>query len=105
MEKVSQGAHFFEVHAWYLKSQQGTHKNFAPEFLILLALKLPSCELVIFMDINTYILTESSGNFKTFFKENYAIALCSCYMLKKMLNIELNMMLTMLMKFAYIRHS
>ena len=38
------------------------------------------------MDINTYILTESNGNFKTFLKENYAIALCSCYMLKK--NVE-----------------
>ena len=30
----------------------------APEFLILSALKLPLCELLVFIDMKTYILTE-----------------------------------------------
>ena len=33
---------------------------------------------LVFIDLNTYILTEDR-NFKTFLKENYAIALDSCY--------------------------
>ena len=53
--------------------------------------------------MNTYILSEDR-NFKVFLKANYAIALGSCYMLiKKMMNMELNMMLTVLMEFAKIR--
>ena len=53
--------------------------------------------------MNTYILTEGR-NFKIFLEANYAIALGSCYMLiKKMMNMELNMMLTVLMEFAKIR--
>ena len=61
--------------------------------------------LVVFIDMNTYILTKS-WNFKTFLKENYAITLDSCYLFaKKMLNIKLNMMFMVLMEFAYIRHS
>ena len=52
--------------------------------------------------MNTYILTEGR---KTFLKENYAIVLDSCYLLTNhMLNIELNVMLIVLMEFAYIRH-
>ena len=38
--------------------------------------------LVVFVDMDTYILTEVS-NFKTFLKENYAIALSSCYLFTK----------------------
>ena len=43
--------------------------------------KLPLCGLVIFTDMNTYmyILTEGGRSFKTF-KENYAVALDSCYL-------------------------
>ena len=60
---------------------------------ILSALKLPSCGIVVSIDMNMYILTESR-NFKTLLKENYAIALDSCYLFtKKMLNMELNMIL------------
>ena len=45
-------------------------------------------------------------NFKTILKENYAIALDRCYLFaKKMLNMELSMMLTVLMECAYINHS
>ena len=40
-----------------LKSQQSTHKNCAPEFLILSSLKLPICGLVVFINMNTYIVT------------------------------------------------
>ena len=39
---------FFIVHAWHQKSQQSTRKKCAPEFLILSALKLPSCGLLVF---------------------------------------------------------
>ena len=53
--------------------------------------------------MNTYILSEDR-NFKVFLKANYAIALGSCYILiKKMRNMELNMLLTVLMEFAKIR--
>ena len=52
------------------------------EFPILSALKLPLCELVVFIDMETYILTEGR-HFKTFLKENYAIALDSCYLFTK----------------------
>ena len=57
------------------------HQNF-----ILSALKLPSCEIMVFIGTNTYILTEGR-NFKTFLKENYASALDSCYMFTKK-NVE-----------------
>ena len=58
---------------------------------------------MVFIDMNTYILSEDR-NFKVFLKANYAIALGSCYMLiKKMRNMELNMLLTVLMEFAKIR--
>ena len=41
----------------YQKSQQDTQK-IVPEFLILSALKLPSFGLMVFIDMNTCILTE-----------------------------------------------
>ena len=45
----------------------------------------------LYINMNTYILAKG-WNFKTFLKENYAIALDSCYLFnKKMLNMELNM--------------
>ena len=51
------------------------------------------------------ILTEVR-NFKIFLKENYAIALDSCYLIaKEMMNMKLNMILVVLMEFAHIRHS
>ena len=66
---------------------------------------LPSCAPVIFTDMNNYILTEGR-NSKTFWEENYAVALDSCCLCtKKLLNMELNMMLVVLMQFACIRHS
>ena len=67
----------FIVHAWHQKSQQSTRKKCAPEFLILSALKLPSCGLLVFTNMNTYILTEDT-NLKTFLKEKYLIALDCC---------------------------
>ena len=38
-----------------------------------------------------YILTEGGRSFKTLLKENYAIALDSCYLFTKMLSMVLNM--------------
>ena len=35
------------------------------------------CGLVVFINVNTCILTKG-GNYKTFLKENYAVALYSC---------------------------
>ena len=49
-------------------SQRGTQITFFQPF------KLASCELVVFIDMKTYV-TEGGRNFKTFLKENYAIAL------------------------------
>ena len=49
-----------------------------------------------------FILIEGT-NLWTFLKKNYAIALDSYYMFtKKMLNMEFNMMLIVLVEFAYI---
>ena len=62
------------------ESQQKTHtKKFFARILALNYL-LPSCVLAIFVDMNTYmyVLTERR-NSKTFWKENYAIGLDSCY--------------------------
>ena len=68
------------------KSEQSTHKNSAPEFLVLSILnELSSCGLVGFID---------SRNFKTFLIENYVITLINCYMFtKKLMNMGLNMVL------------
>ena len=44
------------------------------------ALKLPLCGLVVLTDMDTYILIEGGRIFKTFLKENYAIALDSCFL-------------------------
>ena len=60
------------------KLQQEIRKNCVPKFSVFLALKLTSCGLMVCIDMDTYILTEDK-NFKTFWKESYAIALDSCY--------------------------
>ena len=65
--------------------------------------KLTSCGLVIFKDMNVHLFTEGR-NFNTLLKENYETALNICYFTKQMLNIELNLILIVLMEFAYIRH-
>ena len=65
------------------KSQQSIQKNYVSEFPILPALKLPLCGLVVFVDMNTYILIEGK-NFKTFLQENDVIAMDhSMYFLAK----------------------
>ena len=80
-------------------------KNCVTEFLMLPALKLPSCGLLILIDMNRYILTEGR-NFKTFLKEILAFAWDVSYIFtKKVLIMELSMILTVLMEFEYIRHS
>ena len=80
-------------------------KNCVTEFSMLPALKLPSCGLLILIDMNRYILTEGR-NFKTFLKEILAFAWDVSYIFtKKVLIMELSMILTVLMEFEYIRHS
>ena len=59
------------------KSQQGTNENCTLKFLFFSSLKILSCGLVVFVDIKANNFTED-GNFKTFLKENNAIAL-DCY--------------------------
>ena len=57
--------------------------------------------------MNACALTESK-NFKTFLKENYTIALDSCYLPRCKKNVELRIehdFLIVIMDFAYIRHS
>ena len=87
--------------AWRLKSQQGTRKSCAPEFLILSDFKLPLYTLVVFININTCIVTEGR-HFKTFLKENYVIALDSCYIFTKNIEHGMIMKLIVLMEFSYI---
>ena len=75
------------------KSLQGIQKNCVTKFPSFSALELPSCELVVFIDVNMYIITEG-GNSKMFLKENYAITLESCNLFtKNMFNMKLNMIL------------
>ena len=47
--------------AFKLKSYQGNQKNCAIEFLILSFLKLLSYDLVVFINMNTYILKEGTN--------------------------------------------
>ena len=61
-------------------------KKSVSNFPIFSALKLPSYELAVFIDMNMYILKEGR-NFKTFLKENYIITLDSCYSFTKK-NVE-----------------
>ena len=94
------------VHACHLKSQQSTQESFAPEFLILLALKLPPCGLVVFINMNTYILYTDGTNLRTSLKESYPIGLGSYYIFtENMLTLALKVMLILHMKFQYIKHS
>ena len=64
------------------KSQHGIRKNFVPKFPIFSAHNLPSCELVVFVEMNWYILTQGR-DFKTLLRENYAIVWDSYYLLTK----------------------
>ena len=71
------------------KSLSKAYKKRISEFPILSVLKSLLCELVVFVDMNTYILP-TGRNFKTFFKDNYVNALDSYYFsLKKCLSITL----------------
>ena len=66
------------MHVPKVSANKAYKKNCVPEFPILLALKYYLH--VYFTGMNMYILTEGR-NFKTLLKENYAIALDSCYLL------------------------
>ena len=90
------------VHAWHLKSQQGTQKSYAPEFLILAVLKLTSCGLVDLLNMN-----KVKGTHLKTLKEKLKLlrTIVRCIFPKKILNMDWNMMLTVLMEFAHIRHS
>ena len=86
---------YHEVHvsSWCkhgTKSLNKVHqKTCVPEFIILPALKFPSCGLVVFIDITTNRLTEGR-NFKHSWKI-LAVTSDSCYMFtKKMLSMMLN---------------
>ena len=84
--------------------QNGTHRNCASKFLVLLAPKLLSSRIVVFIDMDTYILTECR-NFEAFLKENYELPRTVVrYSLKKCQTWKFNMILIVLMDFAYIRH-
>ena len=82
-EKISQGARFFTVVHACTKSLKKASKTFFQPF------KLHLCGLVVFNSYvyvvfnDTVILTEGGRGFKTFLKENYAIALDSCYLFTK----------------------
>ena len=88
-EKEFQAPRFLSIsHAWNYKSKQDVREYCVPELSILSVLKLPSCRLVLFIDMKTYILPKDM-NCKTFLEENYAITLDSCDIFtKKMLKIE-----------------
>ena len=75
------------------KSQEGTQKdvyqNFSSFFSVF---KLPLCELVVFIEFQNILERKLSNCFG------------QLLLIKKMLNMELKMILIVLMEFAYIRH-
>ena len=94
------------VPAWTLKSQQSTHKSFAPEFRIFSALKINfmwTGGFHKYKDLYTY----RRHKFKNILERK----LSNCFgqlqvtYLMKMVNINLNLMLTVFIEFVYIRHS
>ena len=86
-----------------LKVSASNKKSCVPEFSMLPALN--SCGLLILIDMNRYILTEGR-NFKTFLKKMFAFAWDINYIFtKKVLIMEMSMILIVLMEFEYIRHS
>ena len=101
LKKVSQGARNFSL--WGNPAPKVSTKYTKN---CVSALKLPSCGLVVFIGMNMYTLTKGR-NFKTFLRENYAVARGSCYLFTKktLLNMELNIILIVLMVFANIKHS
>ena len=72
---------YLEVHvsSWYTRTTppkiSNNHKKIVQQNFLFLALKLFSRRLVVFNETNTY----RRQNFKTFLKENYAIALENCF--------------------------
>ena len=82
-KKVIESACFFVVPAWHLKSQQGTQKNCAPEFLILSALKLTSYGLVVFVNMKIYILTEAKISKHSWHKIMKLVWIVATYLIKK----------------------
>ena len=90
-EKVSRDTRFFNVVVW-----GWTH---APKFSTNQAYKKHVYQ-------NFEFFQTLKITFKTFLKENYAVALDSYYLFTiKMLKIKLNVILIVLMEFAYIRNS
>ena len=57
--------------------KKAVHKNFKT-FEKVVNQKLPLRGLLVFIDISTYILTESRS-LKTFLKENYAVTFGGCF--------------------------
>ena len=111
LKKVARSTFLCVVQLWHQKSKQGTHKNCAPEFLILSVLKLHPCGLVVFIDTNTdtdtytYTRQEFQKIIERKLCNYFSIALDRCSIFtKKTLNTELNMMLIVLMEFTYNRH-
>ena len=92
--KCPRGARFFAVEQTCTKSlKQGIQKNCITKFSILSALKLPSCGVVVFIDMNTFLYLQKTEHF-------------FCFLFtKEMLIMELNIILIVLMEFAYIRPS
>ena len=69
------------------------------------AAELASYRILIYIDMNTYILTEGK-NFNVFLHERFAIAFHSCYLFtEENLNIDSDMILIVPREFSYIRNS
>ena len=71
--------HYGSARLYQQSHQKGIHEKLFTRISNSFSSKLlPSSVLVIFIDMNAYILTERR-NFKTFWKENYAVGSDSCY--------------------------
>ena len=98
---------------WFINSARGSRFVVAPKVSAKtikkkkkMCTRIWTCGFYWYKQTRSYVLTEGR-NFKTFLmKEKYIISLDSCYLFtKKMLNTQLNVMLIVLMEFAYIIHS
>ena len=67
-KKCPRGARFFAVEQTCTKSlKQGIQKNCITKFSILSALKLPSCGVVVFIDMNTFLYLQKTEHFFVYY--------------------------------------
>ena len=100
-KKVSQGARFLTMVSLCTKSLNKIYKNIVYQnFQFFQTLNWLHMEyIMVFINMNMWYILLKSRNFKTFLRENYAVALGRYCMF----NLKLNIMLILLIPFLSLR--